>query len=253
MKKKNNNKQRWIIGSVLVPFIIGLIWTAFKWADYNSYLSINQIRIQGASIIEPREYLDLLGDITDTPIAQIKLDEIRSTMAAHPYVRAIRVSRHYPNTIKIELVERKPVAMVNIPPMVLIDEEGVILPETDKTLNFQLPCLSNFNPAKQLYPVGKHALSQKVIEATKIVSHIRREYPTLYRNLSEVRLNHRDEYELILSEEPTRIVLGSDDIWNKLLILKEFEKSITPLRKLTDYTYLDLRYENQVIARERHV
>ncbi len=250
---KNNNKQRWIIGSILVPFIIGLIWTAFKWADYNSYLSINRIQIQGASIIEPQEYLELLGDITDTPIAQIKLDEIRSAIEAHPYVRATRVSRHYPNTIKIELVERQPIAMVNIPPMVLIDAEGVVLPETDNTINPQLPCLSNFNPAKQLYPVGEQALSQKVIEATKIVTQIRRKYPSLYRNLSEVRLNHREEYELILSEEPTRIVLGSDDIWFKLLILKEFERSITPLRKLTDYTYLDLRYENQVIAREKHV
>jgi hypothetical protein len=113
-----------------------------------------------------------------------------------------------------------------------------------------MPSLSKFNSAKSLYPLGKSALSQNVLDAVSYVTHIKINYPNLYENLSEIRLNRHEEFELILEEEPTLVSLGKTNITEKLFILKEFDGILPLRRKLTDYRYLDLRYKNQIIARE---
>jgi hypothetical protein len=76
-------------------------------------------------------------------------------------------------------------------------------------------------------------------------------YPALYSNISEVTLNANDEYVIILAQYPTKVILGNTDVWAKIQILGKFEYSLRKIRQLSDYKYLDLRYDNQVIAKER--
>ena len=56
--------------------------------------------------------------------------------------------------------------------------------------------------------------------------------------------------ELILADEPTQIFLGNDDVWSRIEILQNFEKRLTP-KKISDYSYLDMRYKNQIIVKGR--
>ena len=80
---------------------------------------------------------------------------------------------------------------------------------------------------------------------------IQNDYESLYQNISEMSLNTDDEFIIVLIDQPTKIRLGRNNIWTKLLVLKEFEIAIQGKKSLTDYAYLDMRYSNQVIAKER--
>jgi cell division protein FtsQ len=251
VKKRSSLRWHWLLGLGLSLGLAALVVVAFQWAEYTHYLAVKQVIITGNRIIPDEEYRKIIGDLQGQPITSVHPGEVGSRLEEHPYVQAARVSRLFPATVKVELVERIPLAMVNIQPLVLIDAEGVVLPDVGNALDLPLPSLSNFNTARELYPAGQPVLSRKVMEATSLLARVRREYPRLYRNLSEIRLNPQDEYELILSEEPTRVVLGKANLWDKLVVLREFEKTVGHRRHLTDYTYLDLRYKNQVIARER--
>jgi hypothetical protein len=53
-----------------------------------------------------------------------------------------------------------------------------------------------------------------------------------------------------LSDHPTHIYLGQDRLWSRFEILKQFEIELGQ-KKISDYTYLDMRYENQIIAKGR--
>ena len=61
--------------------------------------------------------------------------------------------------------------------------------------------------------------------------------------------NKDDEFEIILSEEPTIVILGQGDFHNKINILKKFDEALGQ-RQLTDYRLLDMRYSKQLVARE---
>ena len=64
------------------------------------------------------------------------------------------------------------------------------------------------------------------------------------------QMTSKNDINIILAEYPTQIFLGKNDIWTKIEILKKFETELLP-KKLSDFSYLDMRYDNQVIAKNR--
>ena len=171
---------------------------------------------------------------------------------SHPYVKIARVSRHYPSEIKIEIIERKPLAIVNVEPMILLDDNGYVLPVDGIQTNYNLPIMNNFNTEPQLYPLGQLALSVKIKECIALISRIQTNYSELYNNLSELKITSSNEIELILSDMPTHIYLGNKKISSRIRTLKEFETKLKPNR-MSDFSYLDMRYDNQIIVKRRHL
>ena len=230
-----------------------LIWGSFSWAEYTQLFKNPNIVFNGNSIVDESEYRSFLLKEYGTNIFTEDLSAISNRIEEHPYIAGVRVSKHFPKGILIEVSERYPVALINNNPLLLIDNNNTVLPFRSNSFDFQIPILSNFNITNDLYPVGKQTLSPVAIDVVQFLNRIKKEYPQLYQNLSEVRLSKYNDYELILAEKPTKIVIGKSMTWSKILVLKEFEKSVSGRKSLTDYAYLDFRYDNQVITKERQV
>ena len=75
-------------------------------------------------------------------------------------------------------------------------------------------------------------------------------YPEIYSEISEITLASGDEIILILEKNPTKIMLGNHNTFHKLEILKNFKNTLNNKKEITDYAYLDMRYNNQIIAKE---
>ena len=99
----------------------------------------------------------------------------------HPYIK-LRISRHYPSEIKIEIIEREPIAIVNMEPMIFLDENGFVLPDEGNIKNYNLPVMNNFISDPAL-PQGELALSVKVTECIGLLSRIQTNYPELYKHI----------------------------------------------------------------------
>ena len=65
-----------------------------------------------------------------------------------------------------------------------------------------------------------------------------------------MKMTSDSHMNIILSEYPTRIFFGKEQIWAKIEILKKFETELSP-KKLSDFKYIDIRYDNQVITKNR--
>lgn len=256
MQRKRKTKlhkiqARPIIGLALFTIYSLIIYGSFSWANYRNSFITKNIRITGEKILTLSEYDQILNPINELSIHELRLDDVRLVLEANPFVKAARVSRQYPNTLKVEIVERNPIAILNMDPILLIDNEAVVLPDKNNySQEAQIPVLSGFNPARELYLPGQESFSVKVKEAISILNQLTIEYPGLYDNLSEITLNNDGDYVLILAEKPTRVILGKNRVWTKIHILMQFEQTLKGQRALTDYKSLDMRYKKQVIARE---
>ncbi|MEA1881505.1 MAG: FtsQ-type POTRA domain-containing protein [Candidatus Marinimicrobia bacterium] len=248
-KKKQKFTSRHFIGLSLSFLLLLTLWGAIKWADYRRAFTVNNIQISGYEILDKEDYQEIINRFDIQSIHDPKLDHIAEAVEANPFVKAARVSRHFPNRIKINIVERKPLAILNIDSFLMIDGEAFVLPDHQYSQSTLIPILSGFNPAKELYPEGEQTYSVKVKEAVGILNNISLGYPNLYENISELTLNKDDEYVIILADRPTRVILGKDNILSKLNILKNFEEALGQ-RQLTDYRLLDMRYKKQLVARE---
>lgn len=256
--KKSKKRSNWltkikhgIIGLLSVGSLTSLITYALIWADKTDHFELSRIILTGQSYLDRNDILKY-ADLPRYPfLTKINLTAIQAKLESHPYIKAARISRNFPQTLRIDIIERNPISYINHSPLYLVDTDGYILPAKNGTIEFDVPMLTGFNPADELYPIGEKCLSQKINEAVGILNRIKTQFPSFYVDISEVIINPRDEYELYLSKKPTKIYLGTGNISPQLTILKEFIKSIRGVRSIYDYQYVDLRYWKQVVVKER--
>ena len=110
--------------------------------------------------------------------------------------------------------------------------------------------LSKFNFEPEFYPIGEKALSVKIKETITWLRILNQKHPNLYHEISEIYLTNNDEINLVLAENLTIIMLGNKDTHYKIDLLKAFETTIGIKKEITDFAYLDMRYDNQVIVKE---
>ena len=250
-----SNKKRTKLNSILISAlsiitILFLFSVAFLWSEFNNKLNVSQINFSETNVLDNDIYNMMLSDLIGTNHNKINLSKISKVLESHPYVKATRVSNIFPGKIQIEIIEREPIALLNTQPMLMLDAEGYVLPNEKTLKNYNLPILTNFNPSLKLYPSGEKALSVKVNECIYWINKIRFNYSSHYKNLSEIKITSTNDMELILFDYPTHIYLGNDQLWSRINILKEFEKELGS-KKITDFNYLDIRYDNQIIAKRR--
>ena len=231
-KKKNNYQLKFAIVRVFnTCAIFFVIWLSFFWAEQKYTFNSTAPKSSAVCI-----HLDL--------------NNILDELYKHPYIEAARSSYRYPDKIFIEISERVPFAIVNNSPMIMLDKNCFVLPNIDNINNYNIPILSKYNTAPELYPVGKQALSVKIKDTISWLKALNHRYPDLYHNLSEITLENEDEIILILAEHPTKIMLGNKNTLYKIEVLKRFEEALDRKKNITDFTYLDMRYNNQVIVKE---
>ena len=253
MIKKSNNRK-----SILVMFNMFLIIASiaiilnfsFSWAKLKNTFIEPEIILSGSIEYDQKSYVAHITKVTGEIANQLPSNKILEALMMHPFVQASRVSYRYPNKILIELKEREAFAIINKNPLVILDRDCFVLPIEDNFNNYDIPILSKFNSDNNLYPIGEKSLSVKVQETIFWLSSLYELYPDFYSSISEVLLENGDEIVLILNEYPTKVLLGDTDTMKKIEILKKFEQTIKETKKITDYAYLDIRYNNQIIAKE---
>ena len=253
MIKKSNNRK-----SILVMFNMFLIIASiaiilnfsFSWAKLKNTFIEPEIILSGSIEYDQKSYIAHITKVTGEIANQLPSNKILEALMMHPFVQASRVSYRYPNKILIELKEREAFAIINKDPLVILDRDCFVLPIEDNFNNYDIPILSKFNSDNNLYPIGEKSLSVKVQETIFWLSSLYELYPDFYSSISEVLLENGDEIVLILNEYPTKVLLGDTDTMKKIEILKKFEYTIKETKKITDYAYLDIRYNNQIIAKE---
>ncbi len=69
----------------------------------------------------------------------LDIDRVRGALEAHPWIKSVRVRKHFPSTLRIEISERIPAALLGGPGLVLVDREGVELAPTPSRRGWDLP------------------------------------------------------------------------------------------------------------------
>ena len=248
---KFKNVSLIIIPSLKCGMFILLIWSSFKWVSSSQNVNISNIIITGNEIIPAEEYHKLVDSFAGISTFSTDLRKISSIIEKHTHVSSARVSRLFPNGLLIEIIERQPIAMVNATTPMLLDRYGILFPMRGSFSDYTLPVLSHFVATENSYHKINKNQSKSIAAAKQILHFLADKQPRLFENISELRLNNHEDFEIILIEKPTKIVLGKNRHIKKLNVLINFDDQLQLLDKnITDYKKLDLRYDSQVVALE---
>tara|TARA_B100000427_G_scaffold136590_1_gene113536 strand:- start:1250 stop:1999 length:750 start_codon:yes stop_codon:yes gene_type:complete len=236
-------------------FILGigaLIFLSVQWAVFNEIFMIKNVQINGAQYFDDISLDSYKNEIKDNHIIFFDLKTYKNQIESLAYVRDCKISRTFPETVNIVIYEREPLAIINSTDLIMLDVDGICLP-VEEYGTISLPILSNFKTNEELYPAGEKTKSSNVIKSIDIIKYSKRNFNRLYEDISEFVFNDSNEYEIILKNGNTKILLGANNIFKKIDYLKAFDEALPDNKNFNVYKYIDLRYKDQIVVRERRV
>jgi len=237
-------KKKYGLLGLLFAFV-GLIVFANFW---KSSLRVTRVTLEGNRIVEAHELFQLAQIHQGSLIYDIDLKAIQKNLLSQCYIKEATVERNLPSTIQLTVLERTPIALVNRPDIVYLDEDGVILPHSISKELFDLPVLSGLKLG-QTISFGSRVRDPHAIEALQILKGAKMVNIELYHLISEIQIRNDSDMVFYTAEGGVPIIFGDGDIADKLVRLDAFWSQVIEERGLQNLQYVDLRYDDQVIAR----
>ena len=245
--KSNMYKRKQIVIKFLSLFGWALVISATIYAVQAYSFSIGlfndfDIQISGNNYIDTARIEDEIYPLMSSSLLSINLTDIQNKLESMDYIEAVLVSRILPHTLMIHIVERSPILLLNMDDKItFMDKKGTLLPANEKSIGiFPVPVLSILDDNE---PLDKY-----LGDITQSFQFLLAEYPIFYKNLSEVKIQ-TGVWEFY-SDNNTKIYAHVSYLTSQLNILKNFENTVSPVRDLRDYHYIDLRIKDQVIVKE---
>ena len=203
-----------------------------------------EVQIKGNQFVKDAQIQDQLYPNLTQSLLSLRLNEIQEDVINIDFIETVQVSRVLPHTLLIQVVERNPMLLLNINDVTFfMDVKGVILPANRSSISFfPVPIIT--------ISKGSEQDDGKTHEIAEFFQFILNDYPLFYDNLSEVIIS-ADKW-IFFNDSKTRIFATSENLFTQFKILKNFEKTVYPNRRLDDYSYIDLRVDEQVVVKEKY-
>jgi len=136
----------------------------------NAGFRVKSVDVQGLKQMDPRPVYDIALDQRTTAMPLVDVSGIRERLLRFGWVKDARVSRRFPDTLVIDIVERTPAALwQNEQGLSLIDAEGVVLDRVPVSQMPDLPLLIGKGANGQAVPL-QHLLDKVPALKAQLVS-----------------------------------------------------------------------------------
>lgn len=229
----------------LLALMILIVIAANAW---KTSLRVKQIKVEGNRIVATNEIVQLIQAPFGTLLYKADLTSIQRNVMSHYYIKDAVVERNLPNTIRVTVIERVPIAIINRNEPLYLDDEGVVLPRSVSKKMFDLPIVSGIAAPEQL-ALGSHVTQPDVLEALQLLAVVKIVNRPLSYNISEIQIRNGSDIVLFAAESGVPIIFGRGDMANKIARLEVFWNDIARTRGPQNLQYIDLRYQDQIVAR----
>jgi cell division protein FtsQ len=234
-----------LLMGVLLVAVLVIALSANAW---KRDLPVKVVEVEGNTIVPSAEILSLAGIPKNIRLVDVDIAGVRRRVQQNPFVRTVSVNREGPAGIMIALEERVPLAALAVEQLLYIDDEGYVLPARTSEQMFDLPVLTGALPPADCMP-GKRLTKPAVMEALDLLLLSREIGEELYRGISEIAIREDGDLIVYTSDSGVPVIVGRGDLPMKLTKFDAFWREIVSRRGPQQLQYVDLRFENQVVAR----
>jgi cell division protein FtsQ len=230
------NRRRWtarlrrwrpfLTAALVVVLVVTGVWLVF----FSSVVTVRGVEVVGNQTVSEQRIATAARAPIGTPLARADLAAVQARVEAIPAVKSVSVSRSWLHTIRIEVTERVPVAVVSRGAgLQAVDLDGVLFgsyPREPKGL--------------PLIRTEPGVTAEVLAEAAKVVQSLRSDIAAKVRYIDVTSL---DKITLRLTHGP-RVLWGSaDDSAEKAQVLAVF------LKRTPKVTEIDVSVPGKPITR----
>lgn len=206
---------------------------------------IDTIRVEGNKRL-CEETLVALSDVQPgMSTFSLDLDLIGRKIAENPWVKEARIQRSFPRQVSIRILEREPVAIINLGYLYYLDASGAIFKLLDGSDSLNYPVITGFSKAQ--LELGRPKDREQLLRVVGLLEELESRAQIGVHKISEVHNEAGGGLSVYTLEGGVRIRLGSDNYKEKLDRLERIYALLKPKMKMLDY--IDLNVDEKVIVR----
>jgi cell division protein FtsQ len=233
---------------LLIVLVLGTVALALGANSWKRDLPLAAIRVEGNAIVPDAEILRLAAVEPHARLFAVDLAAVQKRVRQNPFIRSVSVNRQGPEGISITVTERRPIALLAADELLAVDEEGTVLPAVRSDQLFDLPVLTGVLPQGECVP-GRKLTGTAVREALGALAWAQRIDEDLFCRISEITLSADGTLVMHTADAGVPVILGKGAIPAKLVTFDGFWRQIVERRGPQYLQQLDMRFEDQVIAR----
>jgi cell division protein FtsQ len=247
-KTANRLKKVLIIGGIAAGVIVsGALFYRYGTTSWRFRIdSGDQIEITGLRNVTRAQTMDVMGGDIGRNIFFVPLSERKKQLEQIPWIESATVMRLLPNTLRVDVRERTPVAFVRIGSKVaLMDANGVLLemPSRSAGVKYSFPVIVGAGDSE---PLSVRAARMKIFNS--LVQSFDSEGAQRSHDVSEVDLSDPEDVKITVDDPQGAVLihLGTSDFLNRYKVYlahaAEWRQQFTKLDSV------DLRFDGQVIV-----
>jgi cell division protein FtsQ len=225
-----------ITGGVLVGLLV--LWACYSRAMAHERLRVARVEVKGSRFLSEKDVRELLGPAVGESILALDIGELKTRLRTSPWVADARVSRTLPDTLKVEIEERAPLALAEVERLYLMDGDGVLIDMYGpRTASFDLPIVRG---------LGKVDLETRRDWASRAGA-LLRDLGELAAEISEVEMEPSGDLRVVLRRGGEVLRLGRPPYRERLLTFLRLRKEL--LARYPDAESFDVRFRQRIFVK----
>jgi len=226
------------LGAALVVLCAG--WASYARVMASERLKVERVEVRGSHFLSEGEVRELLGPAVGENILGLDIDGLKKRLRSSPWVAEAMVARTLPDTLRVEIREREPLALAELERLYLMDGEGSLIDlYGPRTAGFDLPIV------RGLAGTTGEARRDRAQRAGALL----RDLGDLAREVSELEVEPSGDLRLVLRGAGEVVRMGPPPWRERFLAFLGLRKELAA--RCPDTEYFDLRYRDRIFAKQR--
>lgn len=259
--KKSIWRKSVVVGICLTVFLlVGLFSVPGRLVGHLeslSFFSVSQISSSGCRLVSEEKLREVSGIIPyQTNLLSLDCSAVEKRLSSIPWIASAVVTRNWPSTVEISVVENIPVALLHnsdseMSQLHYVDSDGKPFLAASPGADIDFPVITG------LMEISNTQLRERALEEVMIfLKRIGKNHPYLpAQSVSEVHLNKRGQLVVYLTEYPFPIFFGEGDTkskYSKLIqVLKALYVKQEGRESISNIKYIQMDYlNNKVLVAE---
>src|SRR3954469_3345929 len=246
-KTANRLKRFLVIGGIAAGVLVsGAAFYRYGTTSWRFRIdSGEQIEISGLRNVTRAQTMEVMGGDIGRNIFFVPLSERKKQLEQIPWIEYATVMRLLPNTLRVDIRERAPVAFVRIGSKIaLMDANGVLLEMRPKSagVKYSFPVIIGAGDSE---PLSVRAARMKIFDS--LMQSLDSEGAQRSHDVSEVDLSDPEDVKVTVDDPQGTVLihLGSTDFLQRYKI---YLAHAPEWREHTKLESVDLRFDGQVVV-----
>jgi cell division protein FtsQ len=208
-----------------------------RYAHTADAFAIREVQVEGNHQLEDIDVRRAAQLQIGSNIFEISSEEARDHLLDHPWIEDARVARRLPGRIRIEVVERVPVALVALDQLYLVSDDGIVFKRLGVDDPVDLPVITGI-ASEEFYDDLDYRTSV-LLQSMALLQDYEGAGLTEREPVSEIHFDGANGIELFIGADGMNVRLGNGQHRQKLRRLRQVLERLAREKTRPSYVYLD--------------